>query len=252
MKENLILAGTGGQGVLSISYVIDNAAFDAGYYFRQAEVHGMAQRGGAVQSHLRYSDQAICCDLIPTGRATMLLSVEPLEALRSWHSLAPDGWVVSSVTPYINIPNYPETEFLLAGLSAAKNLVLFDGGRIAKAAGNLRAQNMAALGAASPHLDFTEEQLLKFVEKLFAAKGERIVKVNSKAFHLGRAAGLFFRGLVDAGCGPIPAIRLCQKLVPESIDPSQVASWAGLLGDPGQLEVLLGSEGDLDCERPGV
>ena len=93
MHKNIILAGVGGQGILSIAYVIDNAALDAGFHFKQAEVHGMAQRGGAVQSHLRYSDQVIHSDLIPTGRADMVLSVEPLEVMRYWHYLAPDGWV---------------------------------------------------------------------------------------------------------------------------------------------------------------
>ncbi len=150
MEKNIILAGVGGQGILSIAFVIDNAALDAGFHFKQAEVHGMAQRGGAVQSHLRYGDSEIYSDIVPTGRADLILSVEPLEVLRYWHYLQPDGWVVTSVTPYVNIPDYPEMDDLLGELSGFSNIVMVDTANIARAAGNLRSQNMAAVGAASP------------------------------------------------------------------------------------------------------
>jgi len=149
MEKNIILAGVGGQGILSIAYVIDNAALDAGFEFKQAEVHGMAQRGGAVQSHLRYADHPIHSDLIARGRAHMVLSVEPLEVMRYWHHLAPEGWVVASVTPYINIPDYPEMDTLLEQLVAFGNVILIDSAQLAKAAGNLRAQNMVVVGAAA-------------------------------------------------------------------------------------------------------
>ena len=98
MEKNIILAGVGGQGILSIAFVIDNAALDSCFHFKQAEVHGMAQRGGAVQSHLRYGDSEIYSDIVPTGRADLILSVEPLEVLRYWHYLRPEGWVVTSAT----------------------------------------------------------------------------------------------------------------------------------------------------------
>jgi len=179
MEKNIILAGVGGQGILSIAFVIDNAALDAGFEFKQAEVHGMAQRGGAVQSNLRYADHEIHSDLIPKGAADMVLSVEPLEVMRYWHFLKPDGWVVSSVTPYVNIPDYPETDHVLKQLATFPNCILVDGGQIAKAAGNLRAQNMAAVGAASSQLDFTDDQLLKYVERLFKRKGEKVVEVKA-------------------------------------------------------------------------
>jgi len=250
MEKNIILAGVGGQGILSIAFVIDNAALDAGFEFKQAEVHGMAQRGGAVQSNLRYADHEIHSDLIPKGAADMVLSVEPLEVMRYWHFLKPDGWVVSSVTPYINIPDYPETAEVLNQLATFPNCILIDGGRIAKAAGNLRAQNMAAVGAASSQLDFTEDELLKYVETLFKRKGERIVEVNQRAFRWGRAAGLFFRGLVDAGMEIPTALQLCQKIDPDTYDPALAADWVDRVGtDEGRLASVLTTDETIACDQ---
>jgi len=252
MEKNIILAGVGGQGILSIAFVIDNAALDAGFHFKQAEVHGMAQRGGAVQSNLRYSDQEIFSDIIPRGRADLVLSVEPLEVLRYWHYLAPDGWVVTSTTPYENIPDYPEIEPLLEELSEFENIIMVDSARIAKAAGNLRAQNMVAVGAASQLLDFTDDQLLKYVEQLFARKGEKIVEVNRRAFALGRAAGLFFRGLVEGGMSNLAALRLAGKLNPTTLDPQQAGAWAAALGsDEDKLATVLAAEGNIACDQVG-
>jgi indolepyruvate ferredoxin oxidoreductase beta subunit len=250
MEKNIILAGVGGQGILSIAFVIDNAALDAGFEFKQAEVHGMAQRGGAVQSNLRYADHEIYSDLIPKGAADMVLSVEPLEVMRYWHFLKPEGWVVSSVTPYVNIPDYPETDQLLDQLATFANCILVDGGAIAKAAGNLRAQNMVAVGAASSQLDFTEDQLLKYVEALFKPKGEKIVEVNQRAFRFGRAAGLFFRGLVDAGMAVPTALRLCQKIAPETYDPALAADWANGVGtDEERLASVFAADETISCDQ---
>jgi len=250
MEKDIILAGVGGQGILSIAFVIDNAALAAGFEFKQAEVHGMAQRGGAVQSHLRYADHEIFSDLIPMGSADMVLSVEPLEVMRYWHFLKPDGWVVSSVTPYVNIPDYPDADALLDQLATFPNSILVDGGLIAKAAGNLRAQNMVAVGAASCRLDFTEEQLLTHVETLFKRKGEAIVEINQRAFRWGRAAGLFFRGLVDSGVAIPAAVRLCQKIDAGTYDPALAPEWAaGVRDDHSILDSLLETEGFVACDQ---
>lgn len=250
MERNIIVAGVGGQGILSVAYVIDNAALDAGFEFKQAEVHGMAQRGGAVQSHLRYADRPIHSDLIPTGKAHMILSVEPLEVLRYWHFLAPDGWVVTSVTPYVNIPDYPDIEQLISRLSEFGNTIMVDTGQLAKAAGNLRSQNMVAVGAASPMLDFTDEQLLTYVEQLFAGKGQSVVEINQRAYRLGRSAGLFFRGLVEGGLTGLAALKLCQKIAPHTIDPDHAASWAKAIGrDEARLGVVLATNGSLPCDE---
>jgi len=250
MQKNIILSGVGGQGILSIAFVIDNAALEAGFHFKQAEVHGMAQRGGAVQSHLRYGDSEIYSDLIPTGRNDLVLSVEPLEVLRYWHTLSPDGWVVTSVTPYVNIPDYPDIDRLVAELASFPRVVLVDSGRIARAAGNMRAQNMAAVGAASPLLDFAEDRLLKYVERLFASKGDKIVDVNCRAFRFGRAAGLLFRGLVDEGMPAAAALKLCQKIAPDTMDPIHAPAWVTALGnDPTRLDRLLAGEDDIACDQ---
>lgn len=248
MQKNIILAGVGGQGILSIAYVLDNAALDAGFHFKQAEVHGMAQRGGAVQSNLRYADQELHSDLIPMGRCDLVLAVEPLEVMRYWHYLAPDGWVVTSVTPYINIPDYPELDGLLADLAGFPNLVMVDTGHLARAAGNLRAQNMVAVGAGSNLLDFTEEQLLKHVEGLFARKGEKIAAVNRRAFKYGRNAGLFFRALVDSGLDAVRAVKFCSKVDPETMDVDLAPRWAERLnGETELLQTLLDRGSDIDA-----
>ncbi len=249
MQKNIILAGVGGQGILSVAYVFDNAALDAGFFFKQAEVHGMAQRGGAVQSNLRYSDVEIHSDVIPEGRCDMVLAVEPLEVMRYWHYLKPDGWVVTSITPYVNIPDYPEIDTLLADLAAFPHMVMVDTGHLARAAGNLRSQNMVTVGAASNLLEFTEEQLLKHVEGLFARKGEKIVAVNRKAFLYGRAAGAFFRALVDGGLDAVKAVKLCSKIKPETMAVALAPAWVERLrNDEALLDTILESGSDVSAE----
>ncbi|MEJ2401208.1 MAG: indolepyruvate oxidoreductase subunit beta [Xanthomonadales bacterium] len=248
MQKNIILAGVGGQGILSIAFVIDHAAMDAGFHFKQAEVHGMAQRGGAVQSNLRYGDTEIWSDIIPTGKADMILAVEPLEALRYRQFLRPGGWVITSITPFVNIPNYPEADALLAELAGIENIILVDTAHFARAAGNRRAQNMVTVGAAAPLLDFEDERMLAFVERLFARKGEKTVRVNQRAFRFGRDAGLFFRALLDAGMTTPDALRLINKLDPETLDAGQAGAWAeAVAGD--RLEALLAEPGALACDR---
>ncbi len=189
MKQDIILAGVGGQGILSIAFVIDHAALAEGLRFKQAEVHGMAQRGGAVQSHLRLSDERIWSDIIPKGAADLILSVEPLEVLRYLEYLRPDGVVITSAAPYKNIPDYPDLDGLLAEIRRAGRAVIVDSEKLAKEAGTSKAQNMVMLGAASPGLSLKEETLRKFVKVLFEARGANIVEANLKAFDLGwRAA----------------------------------------------------------------
>jgi len=188
MKQDIILAGVGGQGILSIAFVIDNAALADGLQFKQAEVHGMAQRGGAVQSHLRLSSERIWSDLIPKGGADMILSVEPLEALRYFDHLTPDGVVVTSSTPYKNIPDYPDLDQILAAVRKAKRSVIVDSETVAKEAGTSKAQNIVMLGAASPFLVLKEASLRSLVEVLFRPRGPAMVEANLKAFELGRRA----------------------------------------------------------------
>jgi len=190
MKQDIILAGVGGQGILSIAYVIDHAALADGLAFKQAEVHGMSQRGGAVQSHMRLSDGTIWSDLIPKGEADMVLSVEPLEALRYLDHLRPDGIVVSSATPYRNIPDYPDLDKVLEALRRAPRSVVVDSEKLAKEAGTVKAQNIVLLGAASSSLILKEASLLGTIEALFRSRGPTVLEANLKAFELGKKAAL--------------------------------------------------------------
>lgn len=188
MKQDIILAGVGGQGILSIAYVIDNAALKQGLSFKQAEVHGMAQRGGAVQSHLRLSNDPIFSDLIPKGGADMILSVEPLESIRYFDYLAPDGIVITSSSPFVNIPNYPELDEVLSKVQSVPKNIIVDSAKLAQEAGFARAQNMVMLGAASAHLILQDENLKKFIRELFQARGDKVVDINLRAFDLGRVS----------------------------------------------------------------
>ncbi len=189
MNKNIILAGVGGQGILTISYLICNAALDKNLNFKQAEVHGMAQRGGAVQSHLRISDKPIASDLIPKGTADMILSVEPLEVFRYTDYLRPDAFVITNTDPYINIPDYPDSSDLQKMLGALPNKILLDSKAIARDIGSLRVQNIVMLGAASPQLGFVPEDFYPHLEKLFSRKGEKIVKQNKDAINAGYVIG---------------------------------------------------------------
>lgn len=188
MKQDIILAGVGGQGILSIAFVIDQAALQQGLNFKQAEVHGMAQRGGAVQSHLRLAGEEIFSDLVPLGGADLILSVEPLEAARYVEYLKPEGIIITSTTPFINIPDYPELEEVFAALKRTGPVVLVDSGALAKEAGSARAQNMVMLGAASPRLIVEENLLREYIRTLFLPKGESVVDLNLRAFDLGKNA----------------------------------------------------------------
>lgn len=189
MKQDIILAGVGGQGILSIAFVIDSAALKEGLLIKQAEVHGMSQRGGAVQSHLRLSRDPIWSDLIPKGKADLVLSVEPLESLRYLDYLAPAGMLITSATPFVNISDYPELDKILAEVRRGGNAVVVDSDKLAKEAGSSKAQNMVMLGAASNRLMLKTENLEEVIRKLFEPRGEAMVAMNLKAFALGREAG---------------------------------------------------------------
>ncbi len=188
MKQDIILCGVGGQGIISIATAIDNAAMMDGLNFKQAEVHGMSQRGGAVQSNLRLSDERIWSDIIPRGGADIVLSVEPLEALRYLEFLKPDGAVVTGSSPFKNIGDYPEIEAVMAELKKIGKVVIVDAEKMAREAGNVRAQNMVLLGAVSKYLAIREESLRTAISQLFASKGPAVTELNLKAFEMGKSA----------------------------------------------------------------
>jgi indolepyruvate ferredoxin oxidoreductase beta subunit len=185
MKTDIILSGVGGQGILSIAAVIGEAALKEGLYMKQAEVHGMSQRGGDVQSNLRLSDKPIASDLIPKGEADLIISLEPMESLRYLPYLNKEGWVVTNSQPFINIPNYPEVDKVMAELDKLPHKVVLDVETLAKEAGNVRASNIVMLGAASPFLGIDYDKIADGIRQIFARKGEEIVNMNLKALKAG-------------------------------------------------------------------
>jgi len=187
MKKDIILAGVGGQGILTIAAIIDWAALSNKLNIKQAEVHGMSQRGGDVQSHLRISSEEIYSDLIAKGSADVILAVEPMEALRYLPYLSEKGVVITSDKPYKNITNYPSEEVLMAELDRLPNKQIIDADLHAKAAGSLKSSNIVMLGAASKYLEIPEESLLAGIEELFKRKGAEMVEMNQKAFMLGKS-----------------------------------------------------------------
>ena len=187
MKTDIILAGVGGQGILSIAAAIGLAAVDQKLYIKQAEVHGMSQRGGDVQSNLRLSDKEIASDLIPFGSADIILSIEPMEALRYLPYLSKNGWVITNTIPFININNYPETEEVMAELAKLPRHITIDADQIAKESGSPKSSNMVMLGAAAPFLGIPFESLEEAIRQLFGKKGNEIVEANLKALRAGKA-----------------------------------------------------------------
>ncbi len=227
MNFDLVICGVGGQGVLSIAWVLDHAAHEAGLHFKQSEVHGMAQRGGAVSACVRLSSQPVASDLIAQGSASLILSVEPLEALRYTQMLRPDGWIVTDVTPMVNIPDYPPAEKLYPVLFSVPHLVVLDATALAKKAGNLKAQNMVALGAAARRLPFPTASLERWITALFEAKGERIVRANLNAFRKGDAASRFSAALTEAGVPGAVVAQVTSRLQfpPHPLPDERVAAW---------------------------
>lgn len=186
MKQDIILAGVGGQGILSIATVIGSAALQQGLYLKQAEVHGMSQRGGDVQSNLRLSSDPIHSDLIPKGGADLIVSLEPMEALRYLPYLSKDGWIITNTAPFVNIPDYPEMDKVMAELKRQPRVVALDVDAIAKDLGSPRGANMVLLGAMSAVLHILEpEKLREGIRRIFGRKGEAVVESNIKAFDAG-------------------------------------------------------------------
>ena len=188
MKIDIILCGVGGMGALSSAAIISKAALSMGMYMKQAETHGMSQRGGDVQSHLRLSDEPIASDLIPEGECDIILSVEPMEALRYLPFLNKEtGWIITNQNPFVNIPNYPDLDAVLGEVKKIKNHILFDADKIAKEVNNPKGTNMVVLGAASKYLRIDIEKLEDAVRSIFGKKGDAVVDANISALRAGRA-----------------------------------------------------------------
>lgn len=186
MKLDIKLSGVGGQGILSIATVIGQAALTDGINLKQAEVHGMSQRGGDVQSDLRLSTEPIYSDLIAKGGVDLLISMEPMEALRYRNWLTPKGVIVTSSKPFVNIPNYPDESAVLAELAAIPGVISVDIEQMARDAEVPRSANMILLGLAAPHIPIlSADSLRDAIASIFARKGEAIIEANLRAFNIG-------------------------------------------------------------------
>lgn len=185
MKTDIVLAGVGGQGILSIATILGSAALKENLYVKQAEVHGMSQRGGDVQSNLRIASGIIRSDLIPRGGADLIVSLEPMEALRYLPWLSKEGWVITNTVPFVNIPDYPADETLRRELRRLPHVVALDVDALAREAASPRSANMVLLGAAAPFLGLETERLEEGIRAIFSRKGEQIVETNLKAFRAG-------------------------------------------------------------------
>lgn len=186
MKKDIILAGVGGQGILSIAAVIGMAALNSGLQLKQAEVHGMSQRGGDVHSNLRIADHEIFSDLIPFGKADLIISVEPMESLRYLPWLSKEGWLISNNVPHVNIPDYPDMDHINRAIGEVNRHVLINADEMAKELGMTRSANMVILGAASPWLGISYEEIENAVKRIFISKGQEVVNQNLQALAAGK------------------------------------------------------------------
>lgn len=186
MKSDIVLAGVGGQGILTIATILGAAALNDNLYLKQAEVHGMSQRGGDVQSNLRLSSEPIHSDLIRLGGADLIVSLEPMEALRYLPFLSEEGWIVTNSVPFVNIDNYPEMEKVEKALRDHGHVIMFDMEAVAKEVATQRSSNLVLLGAASPFIEIEPDKIIEAIRNLFASKGEKIVEGNVAAFREGR------------------------------------------------------------------
>ena len=188
MKTDIILCGVGGQGILSIATIIGEAAMKENLYIKQAEVHGMSQRGGDVQSNLRISSNPINSDLIALGGADVIISMEPMEALRYLPFLNKNGWIITSSAPFVNIPNYPDMETIKADYKKLDHVIMIDIESMAKENNVPRSANVILLGAAQKALSIEYDKLEAAIQRVFARKGEAVVEQNIKALAIGKAA----------------------------------------------------------------
>ncbi len=186
MKKDIILSGVGGQGILSIATVIGKAALKEGLYMKQAEVHGMSQRGGDVQSNLRISDKPIASDLIPTGKCDLIISLEPMESLRYIPYLSKEGWLVTNETPFVNIPNYPPVENVMEEINKLPHKIVLNVDAVAKELGSTRVANIVLLGATIPFLGIEYSKMQDSIREIFQRKGDDIVELNLKALAAGK------------------------------------------------------------------
>ncbi len=188
MKCDIVLAGVGGQGILTIAAILGKVAVAEKLHVKQSEIHGMSQRGGSVFAHLRLSSQPIFADQITLGTADMVVAMEPMEALRHRACLAPQGILITDQTPLVNIPDYPQESQIREELRAMPKTLLLDTTSLAKASGNPRNTNVVLLGAIANFLGLDAAILEKAIQQHFAPKGDTVVQAALQAFRLGKEA----------------------------------------------------------------
>ena len=237
MEENIILAGVGGQGILTSAKAICVAALKRGLQLKQAEVHGMSQRGGAVQSHLRVADHDIASDLIPLGQASMIFSVEPLESLRYLQYLREGGVIISSTNAFVNINDYPPIEGVLEQIAGLPKHVLLDADKFSKMVGSGRAANVVLLGAASLYLDMDAADLEAAITDMFKSKGEKIVNMNVLAFRIGRNAGQAYRDALGEGIDSATIRQWLDSLSLEELSATGGLDSSGLKKKAGPVKI---------------
>jgi len=193
MKSNnvksMLLAGVGGPGVLRASDIICQALLEAGFDTKKSEVHGMAQRGGCVTSHVRYG-QKVYSPLARKGDVQILLSFEKVETLRYLDFLNPNGIIIMNeeevYPPAVNlgIMEYPK-DILQQLKGSFKDVIVVNAPVLALKAGNLKAVNTVMLGVVSRFLDVSESIWENVLSKSFT---EKLIKINVEAFRLGKEA----------------------------------------------------------------
>lgn len=188
MKIDIIFAGVGGQGIISAAAMVVQTATKLGLNAKQNEVHGMAQRGGSVVCFVRISDEEISSNTIPKGQADFIFATEPMEAIRYIDYISPNGTVITNDTPFINIPEYPDTDKLLGFLKNESNAIIIDGKRLNEEISNPKVANTAVLGVLIPRLGINkmEETFIELIELRFKSKGDKIIELNKKAYWWGK------------------------------------------------------------------
>jgi len=225
MKQDIMLAGVGGQGILLMAQVLIQASRAQGFQYKQPEIHGMSQRGGPVYSHLRLSDNEIWSDLIPEGEAAVIVGIEPMEALRYIPYLSPNGMLITSNTPVINIPNYPDIDSIVDKIKGYDNHILIDAMRLSKNAGSSKAQNMVMVGAASQYLAIEASQLKDAIQEVFSSKGTKVVDINLNAFKYGNEAANFYHQCIKAGIAADYTYELSLKREFGEFDSKAISAW---------------------------
>ena len=190
-KMNILIVGVGGQGTLLASVLLGNLALDKGYDVKLSEVHGMAQRGGSVVTHVKIDREHVNSPLIEPGDADMIIAFEELEAYRWLPYLKKGGVMYVNTQQIMPMPvvlgqaEYPQD--IIARLKEkAGRVVAFDALAIAESCGSVKAVNVVLLGAASRDLPFSTDEWQQVIEKNVKTK---FIDLNKMAFDQGRTAG---------------------------------------------------------------